>query len=133
MDAISGNAEIREYLETYQLPEGMDQEDCLMEVAAKFGYECTKEELKEAYAGKVEELKAAMAAAEDAVREISPDELAQVAGGSCAAEDLFAPAEKQVEGCDNYQFVMTECPALIYPPICDYLLNSDDYDPNKDE
>ena len=122
MDAISGNAEIREYLETYQLPEGMDQEDCLMEVAAKFGYECTKEELK-----------AAMAAAEDAVREISPDELAQVAGGSCAAEDLFAPAEKQVEGCDNYQFEMTECPSLIYPPICDYLLNSDDYDPNKDE
>ena len=56
MDAISGNAEIREYLETYQLPEGMDQEDCLMEVAAKFGYECTKEELKEAYAGKAEEL-----------------------------------------------------------------------------
>ena len=87
LDAISGNAEIREYLETYQLPEGKDQEDCLMEVAAKFGYECTKEELKKAYAGK--------------------------------AEDLFAPAEKQVEGCDNYQFVMTECPSLIYPPICD--------------
>ncbi|MBQ1333184.1 MAG: hypothetical protein IIY36_09650 [Lachnospiraceae bacterium] len=52
---------------------------------------------------------------------------------TCSPEDLFAPAEKQVEGCDNYQFVMTECHALIYPPICDYLLNSDDYDPNKDE
>ncbi len=24
LDAISGNAEIREYLKTYQLPEGMD-------------------------------------------------------------------------------------------------------------
>ena len=28
---------------------------------------------------------------------------------------------------------VNECPALIYPPICDYLLNSDDYDPNKDD
>ncbi len=33
LEAISEKKEIREYLKTYQVPEGMEKEDCLVAVA----------------------------------------------------------------------------------------------------
>ena len=81
LDAISENQELREYLEKSQIPEGMKKEDCLLAAAEKFGYAVTKEELEEALRCKKEELKAAVADAEEAVREIPMDELDTVAGG----------------------------------------------------
>ena len=81
LDAISENTELRKYLETYQIPDGMEKEDCLVAVAEKFGFAVTKEELMEAFRCKQEELKTAVAGAEAAVQEIPLGELDSVAGG----------------------------------------------------
>ena len=109
LDAISENTELRKYLETYQIPDGMEKEDCLVAVAEKFGYSVTKEELAEAFRCKQEELKTAEAGAEAAVQEIPLGELDSVAGGGDigAANQGLKKREKQDDDC-QFSFIDEE-------------------------
>ena len=81
LKALSESAEIKAYLQHYTLPEGMDNEDGLVAVAAHFGYEISKEELVKAFDKKAEKLDSARQAAEKAISELSLDDLDNVAGG----------------------------------------------------
>lgn len=81
LEAMNGNPEILDYMKGYQLPEGKDKEDGLIDVAAHFGYAFSKEELL----SEIESIKGAAAAAGEAasaaVNEITPEEMDAVAGG----------------------------------------------------
>lgn len=82
LDALSENAEIQAYLQGYALPEGVDKDDALLDIAKHFGYEITKEELAGEAAQRRETLDTARQTAEKEVEELSADDLDKVAGGS---------------------------------------------------
>lgn len=92
LNAIHEDPEIRKYMKGCALPEGTAKEDALVDVAAHFGYEITKEELEEAARRRQEELIAASSEAEAAIRELQPDELDQVAGGEVIIRDETSEA-----------------------------------------
>ena len=81
LEALNEGAEILAYMEEYQLPEGKDKEDGLVEVAAHFGYGFSKEDLL----SEIERLAGVTAAASDAasaaVKGMPAEEMDKVAGG----------------------------------------------------
>lgn len=86
LKALNENPEILDYLKQYQLPEGRDKEDGIIDVAAHFGYAFSKDEL----IGEIKQLRDASAAAGEAaktaVQEMKPEELDAVAGGKTYKE-----------------------------------------------
>lgn len=120
LNAINENEEIRKYMESYVLPEGVAKEDALVEVAAHFGFELTKEELEEAARLRQEELKAAASDAEAAISELSLDQLDQVAGGGDRPDCSSSYENKEncwfSDGCDHIvnHYSEYECHHSVY-------------------
>lgn len=104
LDALSGNAEIREYMKAHALPEGAAKEDALVDVAAHFGYAITKEDLAKEVARRSEAADAARKTAEKEIKALSDNELDSVAGGKdhSNCHDTFKNFENcwWEDGCD---------------------------------
>ena len=81
LNALSENAEIQAFLKDYTLPEGTDKEEALVEIAQRFGYDITREELAQAFEARSQAIEAAGQVAEKAAEELSADQLDHVAGG----------------------------------------------------
>lgn len=95
--ALGKREEIRRYMLKCPLENGMDETDRLVVVARHFGYDVAKSELDVALKAMGEEVRASMEAAEDAVYELTDEELDMLSGGlsrdvcedSYSASDIF--------------------------------------------
>ena len=118
---LSKNAEIRKYMENYTIPEGTEKAEALADVAARFGYEITKEDLMKAIEKQASELDDSRQAAEKEVVELSTDDLDTVAGGAL----LSKGGEPEHIDCKETFKDKENC---WYNDGCDYAFNMyDDY------
>ena len=98
LDALNAGYEILDYMKEYQLPEGMDKEDGLVEVAAHFGYVFSKEDLISEIKRLSGETAASSDAASAAVKEMPEEEMDKVAGGY-ELEDTVTSCKKDPMCC----------------------------------
>ena len=92
LQALGESEEIRAYIAEHALDEGMDKTDGLVAVAQRFGHDVSKEELEGVLAARREQIQAGAAAAEDAVIELTDEELSVVSGGLArdVCEDTYS-------------------------------------------
>ena len=123
LKALSENEEVRAYRADYALPEGVEKEDALVDIAAHFGYEITKDDLVKACEKQAGELAAVRQVAEKEVRELSVNDLDNVAGGGIIdvkkEHDECRANYKNEENC----WLVDGCDINIYM-YTDYLCNT---------
>ena len=105
LNAMNEDEKIQAFMKDYTLPEGMEKEDALVEIARRFGYEITKEELLQASEARCKAIEAAGQAAKEAVEELSIDQLDMVAGGKKYNDDCNDTYKDKencwlTDGCD---------------------------------
>lgn len=79
LQEVANNAEIRGFIESHSLEEGMDKTDGLLAVAKEFGFDVAREDLEKTISDRMAAIEKAKGEAEAV--ELSVESLAGVSGG----------------------------------------------------
>lgn len=81
LNALSENEGIRTYITNHTIEEGEGEIDVLTTAARHFGYEVTRDDLEKVLSDRQRQILAGVATAEEAIVELSDDQISWVSGG----------------------------------------------------